>query len=563
MEKEKNEIVIGTVSKIPTSGLTRFRLGITLSDGTCIKRTLVCSIYDQKYFSSIIKGNSLKERKGEALRYFESLELEDVNVMLVRAYFNKLKNSKIYDEFQSVFRLIEVKGDCADFILTPLLAIYRKYEDNFPNDFHEQMKKLALEFRYWIDEPGNDVMWYFSENHALLFHASQYLAGYMYPDECFIVSNRSGKDQYEIGKKRLVDWFNKFMAEGFSEWNSTTYFPIDMIGFFSLYIAAPDEEIKVLAKQALDYTFKLIAINYHDGTMASTYGRVYEHNLKAMELGEISSVLAIAWNNGYFNNALRVSALFCMSDYEPNSALTEYFCDVPNTEVQAEYIQGDNQAYTYLFKTKEYSLASVVDYRAYEKGHQQHLDNISLGDCTMLWINNPGEAEYSGENRPSFWAGNDCMPKLFQYKNILFGHYSLEKSNYPYIHLYLPFWDLDDVIEEDHWLFIRKKNKFMAVFFSNPYERVYTSSVYGREVRAMGEDQAFFVKLSSVYELETFENFMDSMKNSQAKWQNDVLSYEDPQFGSFRFNPKLELNGEEIAYLHDNYKIFINRKECE
>ena len=39
-----------------------------------------------------------------------------------------------------------------------------------------------LGYRYWMDEPGNDVQWYFSENHALLFHTAAYLAGHLLPD---------------------------------------------------------------------------------------------------------------------------------------------------------------------------------------------------------------------------------------------------------------------------------------------------------------------------------------------------------------------------------------------
>ena len=38
--------------------------------------------------------------------------------------------------------------------------------------------------------------------------------------------------------------------------------------------------------------------------------RTYEHDLKAMRLGEISNILAIAWDQGNFNYALRASTLF-------------------------------------------------------------------------------------------------------------------------------------------------------------------------------------------------------------------------------------------------------------
>lgn len=56
---------------------------------------------------------------------------------------------------------------------------------------------------------------------------------------------------------------------------------------------------------------------------------------------------------------------------------------------------------------------SDIKYNQYKKGHQQHMMNISLGnDATQLWINNPGEYAHSGENRPSYWAGNGKCPLM-------------------------------------------------------------------------------------------------------------------------------------------------------
>src|SRR5699024_477829 len=113
-----------------------------------------------------------------------------------------------------------------------------------------------------------------------LFHCSQYLWGWLYPDEVFAASGRTGREQYAIGKKRVEAWFADFFAYGFAEWNSATYIPIDLIGFFSLYLNAPDETIKEMAKRALDETMKLIAWNSFKGVMNTTYGRTYEENIK-------------------------------------------------------------------------------------------------------------------------------------------------------------------------------------------------------------------------------------------------------------------------------------------
>ena len=62
-------------------------------------------------------------------------------------------------------------------------------------DAAHRIDAAILGFRYWMDEPGNDVQWYFSENHALLFHTAAYLAGHLLPDATFVRSGRTGAEQ--------------------------------------------------------------------------------------------------------------------------------------------------------------------------------------------------------------------------------------------------------------------------------------------------------------------------------------------------------------------------------
>ncbi|MEB3363158.1 hypothetical protein SDC49_03895 [Lactobacillus sp. R2/2] len=55
-------------------------------------------------------------------------------------------------------------------------------------------------------------MWYFSENHAFLFHIARYFAGYLYPSEQFTVSGHEGKEQYELGKSKLKTGLMSFSS---------------------------------------------------------------------------------------------------------------------------------------------------------------------------------------------------------------------------------------------------------------------------------------------------------------------------------------------------------------
>lgn len=525
----KNQrIALGTVEDIPTSGLTHLYVGILLPDETYLFKKLVFTVYNEEKLHRSL-GENLEERKGAALEIFSKLDMNDMNSALAEIHLTGKVSERCWEKLQPAFRMIEERGDCADFMFAPLLGFWLGETKELPERLMTKLRELALHFRYWIDEPGNDVMWYFSENHSLLFHTCQYFAGYLLPEEIFTTSGRKGSQQYELGKQRLKHWFEQFEKYGFSEWNSTTYLPIDLIGFFSLYTSAPDEEIKELAKKALDFTFLIMAINHHGGTLSSTFGRTYEHDLKAMRLGEISNLLAIAWNRGNFNYALRASTLFCLSDYTPPEDCMRLIDLQQDESLTASYLQGVNQVQTYLYKCREYSIASGIEYHCFQNGHQQHMMNISLGnDGTLLWLNNPGEFMHSGENRPSYWAGNGSMPCIQQYKNVLKMEYDLTTAYVLFLHMYVPFWNLDMVdLEDPNWLFIKKDQSYLGVYFSQGYRMQSSGDTRGRDVISEGLKHTIIVKCGSANEFSTFESFITSMKKSELTAE----SFFDPQFG--------------------------------
>lgn len=99
---------------------------------------------------------------------------------------------------------IEDCHDCADFILVPMLWCRMCYPDRLSAAIRARIDDVALGYRYWMDEPGNDVQWYFSENHALLFHTAAYLAGHLLPDGRFRRSGRTGRGQSAVGAARVA-----------------------------------------------------------------------------------------------------------------------------------------------------------------------------------------------------------------------------------------------------------------------------------------------------------------------------------------------------------------------
>lgn len=160
---------------------------------------------------------------------------------------------------------IRRRFDCSDFYLVYYPYILRTFGKRGSGILSEktenELTDCLLGFRYWIDEPGNDAMWFWSENHALMFHTCQLLAGELFPDEVFTNSGLTGRQMQAKAKNMLYDWFVTFRKEGFTEWNSSPYLPIDTLGFGSLYAFAQDPAMRELGHQENPFqlTFNAVA----------------------------------------------------------------------------------------------------------------------------------------------------------------------------------------------------------------------------------------------------------------------------------------------------------------
>ena len=144
---------------------------------------------------------------------------------------------------EEILPSIEDCHDCADFSLVPLIWSRAVWGADIGEKTRARVDRAILGFRYWMDEPGNDVQWYFSENHALLFHTAAYLAGHMMPDATFVRSGRKGAEQSAVGAARVRAWLDHFEAWEMAEFNSAPYFPIDLKGLTALAALSPDADI--------------------------------------------------------------------------------------------------------------------------------------------------------------------------------------------------------------------------------------------------------------------------------------------------------------------------------
>lgn len=525
-----NTASLGPIERFNT-GIFKVRV-IAEAGGFHIARDLVVGIIPSE-LRDIRPLPSIEERKVQALDFISQYGEQVVNRSMAILEIEKKMTDQAYAFIRSSLEMIKNKEDCADFYLVPMFLLITRYRHYLPDELYNEIKTDMLQFRYWIDEPGNDVMWYFSENHAFLFHISQYLAGHLFGEEQFIVSGRTGEEQYLLGKKRVEEWFDIFFRYGYAEWNSATYIPIDLIGFFVLYEMAPDENIKMLAKQALDFTFKIVSYNSFYGVMSSSFGRAYEDTLKARVLVEPSFLEWVSYGHGYVNFRSRAVSLYCLSSYVP----PDYNQEVQLKErewMSAELDQGLHQVKTYYYKTKDYFMACVKRFRPFEHGHQQHLMNVALGcRSVQYYVNHPGERPYSGGNRPSYWAGNGTMPFIEQVNNIMFMIFNIDPNELVhYIHAYCTFYEFDEYEVTDHWVIMRVEEAYLGTYFSNGVTVTNYGANTGKEVVSEGLYHGVIVKAGSEAEFGNFDLFKQHVLQMEIEYDGEKeIRCIDPQYG--------------------------------
>lgn len=549
----------GRTKGVPVGTPSGYRIGIheyfitvRIADGMGITRKLVTA-YDQQPKFRVAPSLDIKERKQTALAYLAQESIPNINRALAQMEITGgYPTPDTIECYNASLDYIKEKRDCSDFYLPPLLLFLQRWGDRLDEALMAETKAAILDYRYWIDEPGDDVMWFFSENHAFMFHTSQYLAGTLYPEETFLRSGRKGDAHRAIGFERLRDWFSIYLTYGYAEWNSITYIPVDMIGYFSLLHMAPDQEIVDLARQSLDKTFEIFALNDFHGVVSSSFGRTYEVALKARIFTEPSLLNWITTGVGFFNRSNFASVQYAMSDYIPQTGLP--YSPVPEgCAVETTLLQGANGIRIYTYGNDAYSLGSTIAYRPHTHGHQQHIMNIALGDpITQFFLNHPGERSFSGGNRPSYWAGNGTLPLIHQHRATMLIRYRIQPVEaVDYVHLYLPVYALDELDMADrNWLFARVGEGFLGVRFSAGYQLTLRGANTDREIISAGRDHEIIVTCGDAGQFGDLQRFASQMLQAEVTQDAGSFSFQDPRYGDLTLGPDdtFMVNGEERSY---------------
>lgn len=218
---------------------------------------------------------------------------------------------------------IKNEYDCSDFRLVNLIRILYEAGDQIPKDYSAKIEDVLFNFRYWWDEPGENSMCYWSENHQILFASAEYLIGQRYPDTVFPSSGLTGKQRMAKAKKRILDWLEMRWNYGFIEFNSGVYYPEDMGALINLIDFAEDEELFEKSRMIMDLLFYDVAVQNIQTMFVTASGRAYQSNRKGGPRETLSGITNYYWGDGKPIKAGMMYGMMTSEKYKLPTVLTE------------------------------------------------------------------------------------------------------------------------------------------------------------------------------------------------------------------------------------------------
>ena len=198
--------------------------------------------------------------------------------------------------------IIDGRFDCMDFRMQSLLRLQYSHIDTLRSISPagaKMIEDMFLGAKYWMTEPGEDSMCYWSENHQILFAVSEYLAGLAWPDKIFTNDGSTGKAHMARGRARVNHWMEQRFAFGYSEFNSANYlrFDIGPAANFIQFAAPEDALLAERMRMCLDLLFFDIACYMHKGSLLAPTGRAYVDNMAGVTGCGVREAIAHFWES--------------------------------------------------------------------------------------------------------------------------------------------------------------------------------------------------------------------------------------------------------------------------
>lgn len=181
--------------------------------------------------------------------------------------------------FAGSFDLIDNFKDTADFGLLYLMTLWYGYRDTITPELRAAIEQRMLTFKYWYTDPTPapfiDNRYYWTENHQLLYHVEEYLAGQAFPGATFGNDGKTGAAHLARANGFVDEWLRQKARFGFTEWHSDVYYQKTADALITFVEFANDRALADRAAMVLDLLLFDLALHLQRGNNGVNHGRSY------------------------------------------------------------------------------------------------------------------------------------------------------------------------------------------------------------------------------------------------------------------------------------------------
>lgn len=447
---------------------------------------------------------------------------------------------------------IAKRNDCSDFVIQAILRImyWERAHPRLSPEINALMKDTILGFKYWIDEPGDTVMYMGSENHRLLFHVAEWMAGMLFPLDEFTNSRQNGLFHYQKAYVYITEWLRQRGRYGFDEWHSNSYLPVCISPLLNLYDFSTHEgqyKLRQMVQSVLDQVFFYLAADTFEGFWGTTHGRSYGIYVKYADFDGTAPCCWILYGTGAatittstnivtidIGNMAPVS--LATSTYKP----PKMFYDIAHDQtsvVEAKQRQGilrgtARNANFVVYRTPDYMISGLQDYHKGEYETSTHIGQITLANKAIIFFSCPHTTGEGSGLRPDYWSGHTTLPRLIQHKNVMALTWKLAPFAWM-SHCWLEPARFNEVLLEDNWAFARSGDGYVGIYSQHGLQWGDYGQYAGRELQCTARKNTWLVECGRKADWGSFEAFQQALKAAKIEAHAEVIHYHSPSIGEF------------------------------
>lgn len=465
---------------------------------------------------------------------------------MVLEQWDKVQVDNILEVVEQVKAL---KQDSLTLLVGLLGMVYRfKDQPDFPSQVIKSVESALLGYAY----PGltADTASTLSEIQELLSCTAALLAGQLLPQRSFTEMGMKGNKLRQAAEAKIQAWIDQHGRQGFASWHADTEIEGFVLALSHLVSLAEDQSVRELAAVLLDKIIFLLAVNSHQGVYGAAHSSVSAGGVKSGQLLAGTALNRLLYGVGVYNRYIAGPVSLACSEYEFPSFFAEIAVQSPKALLHKECQVGmdGSQVNLVSYRTPDYLLSSVQDYRPGQTGAEEQVWQATLGPDTLVYTNHPGAMGEQEGLQPGFWLGNGILPRVAQWKENLVAVYNLSEDGWMgFTHAHFPVNAFDETVFARGWAFGRVGDGFIGLTCSAGFEQIRQGVGAFRELRSAGRQNVWLCVMGNKAVYRGFRKFQKKCMAIQPNWQLLGVKFTSPQEDEivFSWQGALQVNGEE------------------